>query len=107
MWFVMSQKHGASALGLQRLLGLKSYQTAWTWLHKLRRAMVLPNRARLSGTVEVDCLPVDSIGETRDGRRSELPAQVLIGAELKAGGMGRIRMMLVGDPLQASAASGV
>jgi hypothetical protein len=37
MWFVTSQKNGVSALGLQRVLGLGSYETAWTWLHKLRR----------------------------------------------------------------------
>lgn len=37
-WWVTSQKNGASAMGLQRVLGLKSYKTAWTWLHKLRRA---------------------------------------------------------------------
>ena len=40
MWWVTAQKNGASALGLQRILGLGSYETAWTWLHKLRRAMV-------------------------------------------------------------------
>ncbi len=28
-----TQKNGASALGLQRVLGLKKYETAWTWLH--------------------------------------------------------------------------
>ena len=54
MWWVTSQKTGASALGLQRVLGLGSYQTAWTWLHKLRRAMVRPGRDRLAGAVEVD-----------------------------------------------------
>ena len=54
MWAVTSQKNGASALGLQRVLGLGSYKTAWTWLHKLRRAMVRPGRDRLSGRVEVD-----------------------------------------------------
>ena len=43
MWFV-TQKNGVSALGLQRVLGLGSYETAWTWLHKLRRAMVRPGR---------------------------------------------------------------
>ena len=47
MWFVTSQKNGVSALGLQRTLGLGSYETAWTWLHKLRRAMVRPGRDRL------------------------------------------------------------
>lgn len=54
MWQVTSQKNGVSALGMQRVLGLGSYQTAWAWLHKLRRAMVRPGRDRLSGTVEVD-----------------------------------------------------
>jgi predicted esterase YcpF (UPF0227 family) len=43
-----------SALGLQRVLGLGSYKTAWAMLHKLRRAMVRPGRERLQGTVEVD-----------------------------------------------------
>jgi transposase-like protein len=53
-WFVTSQKNGVSALGLQRVLGLGSYQTAWTWLHKFRRAMVRPERDQLTGLVEVD-----------------------------------------------------
>ena len=44
MLYVTSQKHGTSALGLQRVLGLGSYKTAWTLLHKLRRAMVRPGR---------------------------------------------------------------
>ena len=54
IWWVVSQKNGASALGLQRVLGLGSYRTAWTWLHKLRRAMVRPGRDRVSEEVEVD-----------------------------------------------------
>jgi len=53
IWWVASQKNGSSALGLQRILGLKSYETAWTWLHKLRIAMVSPGRDKLSGYVEV------------------------------------------------------
>jgi len=54
IWWVTSQENGASALGLQRILGLGSYETAWTWLHKLRRAMVRPNQDRLSGSIQVD-----------------------------------------------------
>ena len=54
LWWVTSQKNGVSALGLQHVLGLASYQTAWCWLYKLRRAMVRPGRDRLSGKVEVD-----------------------------------------------------
>ena len=42
MWYVVNQKNGVSALGLQKALGLGSYHTAWEWLHKLRRAMVGP-----------------------------------------------------------------
>ena len=67
MWLVTSQKHGTSALGLQRVLGLGSYQTAWTWLHKLRRAMVRPGRERLHGSVEVDETYVG--GEEKGGKR--------------------------------------
>jgi len=54
MWWVANQKTGASAIGLQQVLELGSYETAWTWLHKLRRAMVRPGRDRLTGRVEVD-----------------------------------------------------
>ena len=53
MWYVTSQKSGGSALGLQPVLGLGSYQTAWSWLHKLRRAMVRPGRVRLRRAPDV------------------------------------------------------
>ena len=53
-WFVTSQKTGVSAVGLQRVLGFGSYETAWAWLHKLRRAMVRPDRDQLAGVVELD-----------------------------------------------------
>jgi hypothetical protein len=54
IWFVTSQKNGVSAQGLQRVLGFSSYDTAWGWLHKLRRAMVRPDRDLLAGVVELD-----------------------------------------------------
>ena len=44
VWYATNQKHGVSALGLQRVLGLGSYQTAWMMLHRLRRAMIRPIR---------------------------------------------------------------
>src|SRR5712692_5699885 len=68
IWWVASQKPGASALGLQGVLGLGSYRTAWTWLHKLRRAMVRPGRDRLTGAVEVDETFVGGV-EPGGGRR--------------------------------------
>ena len=71
MWFVTSQKHGASALGLQRVLGLGSYNTAWTWLHKLRRAMVRPGRDKLTGVTEVDETYIGGVGSNVRGRGAE------------------------------------
>ena len=71
IWFMTNQKHGISALGLQRLLGLGSYRTAWTMLRKLRSAMVRPARERLSGTVEVDESYVGGIEQGTHGRGAE------------------------------------
>ena len=41
-------------LGLQRVLGLDSYETVWTTLHRLCRAMVRPDSDLLAGEVEAD-----------------------------------------------------
>lgn len=102
MWHVTSQENGVSALGLQRVLGLGSYQTAWTWLHKLRRAMVREGRERLSGMVEVDATYWGGPEEGLSGRRTERKALMAVAVEEKGVGMGRIRMRRVRD---ASAAS--
>lgn len=45
-WHICEQKNGISALGLQRAMGFGSYHTAWEWLHRMRRVMVLPGRSR-------------------------------------------------------------
>ena len=97
MWFVTSQKHGASALGLQRVLGLGSYNTAWNWLHKLRRAMVRHGRDQLSGAIEVDETYVGGIGTKIRGRGAKRKTIVAIAAEVRGRGPGRIRMAKVPD----------
>ena len=97
MWFVTSQKHGASALGLQRALGLGSYNTAWNWLHKLRRAMVRYGRHQLSGAIEVDETYVGGIGTKVRGRGAKRKTIVAIAAEVRGRGPGRIRMAKVPD----------
>lgn len=103
MWFVTSQKHGANALGLQRVLGLGSYQTAWTWLHKLRRAMVRPGRERLRGQVEVDESYVGGEEEATRGRQTDKKAIVAIAVEMRQPkGFGRIRIQRVADVSSAS-----
>ena len=81
VWFVTSQKNGVSALGLQRALGLGSYETAWTWLHKLRRAMVRPGRDCLTGTVEVDETYVGGPEEGKRGRGAEAKTIVAVAKE--------------------------
>lgn len=102
MWHVVNQKHGVSALGLQKALGLGSYRTAWTWLHKLRVAMVRPGRDRLAGTVEVDETYVGGERHGKRGRGAEGKALVYIAAQDDGGHIGRIRLMRIPD---ASAAS--
>ncbi len=102
MWYVTAHKNGARALGLQRVLGLGQYQTAWTWLHKLRRAMVRPGRERLAGTVEADEVYVGGKAKGVRGRSLEKKALVAIAVEEDGSGMGRIRLKRVPD---ASAAS--
>ena len=97
MWYVTNQKHGVSALGLQRILGLGSYQTAWAWLHKLRRAMVRPGRDLLGGAVEVDETYVGGRETGVVGRQTKTKSIVAIAAEVRGRGTGRIRMSRVED----------
>jgi hypothetical protein len=97
MWAVTSQKNGASAIGLQRVLGFGSYDNAWTWLHKLRRAMVRPGRDRLSGRVEVDETYWGSEEENVRGRQMGNKALIVIAAQEDGVGIGRIRMRRIPD----------
>jgi len=97
MYWVATQKNGASALGLQRVLGLGSYKTAWTWLHKLRRAMVRPGRDRLSGRVEVDETYLGGLEEGARGRQTDRKALIVIAAQEDGPGIGRIRMRRIED----------
>jgi transposase-like protein len=111
VWYITNQKQGVTALGLQRVLGLGSYQTAWAMLHRLRRAMIRPGRERLSGVVEVDeCF----VGHTTVNkkvvkkRKKKLVNQqdrrnliVAIAVEIKrTKGFGRIRLGRIAKPSQ-------
>src|SRR5437879_3114747 len=97
MWWVTTQKNGASALGLQRVLGLKSSETAWTWLHKLRRAMVRPGRDLLAGRVEVDECYVGGLEEGLPCRLNIEKVLVVVAAQEDGPGIGRIRMRQIVD----------
>ena len=104
MWYVTNQKSGISALGLQRTLGLGSYRTAWTWLHKLRTAMVRPGRERLTKAVEVDEVYVGGVEPDRRGGRQRSPAKALVAvaAEVRDRGIGRIRLQRIPDASEES-----
>lgn len=97
-WWVAGQKNGASALGLKRILGLGSYRTAWSWLHKMRRAMVRPGRDRLRGLVAVDESYIGGEKPGQRGRGAAGKALVMVAVEDKGDeGIGRIRMGVVPD----------
>lgn len=107
IWQVVSQKHGISALGIQRVLGFSRYETTWNMLHRLRRAMVSPNRDRLIGPVQVD---ETYIGGPRPGKRGRGAANktlVVISVEDKGKRAGRIRLYKVNDASGASLISAV
>jgi transposase-like protein len=82
---------------LKRVLGLGSYNTAWIWLHKLRRAMVRPGRDQLTGEVEVDETYVGGVGTKARGRGAKGKTIVAIAAEVRGRGSGRIRMAKIPD----------
>lgn len=103
MWYVTSQKNGVSALGVQRVLGLGSYQTAWAWLHKLRRAMVRPGRDRLAGAVEVDETYWGTEEKGVIGRQTEDKALVIVAAQEDGPRkIGRIRLRRIDDLSKAT-----
>ena len=98
MWHATNQKHGVSALGLQAALGLGSYHTAWSWLHKLRRAMVRPGRDRISGLIEVDEVFVGGERPGKPGRGAAGKSLVLVAAQQDGPRrIGRIRLLRIAD----------
>jgi len=110
IWWISTQKYGASAEGLKQVLGLSSYETAWTWLHKIRKAMVRSDRTKLTGTVEVDETYIG--GEEHSvstGRGTGNKVLVAIAVELHETGSktglkipGRVRLSVIPDASKAS-----
>jgi len=107
IWWITTQKNGASAEGLRQVLGLKSDETAWAWLHKIRKAMVRADREKLSGTVEIDEAYIggEEHGEST-GRGTGNKVLVAIAVELQEFGserkqglrkLGRVRLAVIPD----------
>ena len=99
---IVAGQHGANALGLQRVLGLGQYRTAWTWLHKLRRAMVRPGRERLVGTAGTDEIDVGGKKVGACGRLLGKKAVVAVAVEENEAGIGRVRLKRVPNAAAAS-----
>lgn len=92
MWWMVAQKNGVSAKGLQKILGLGNYQTAWTWLHKFRRLMVLDGRNKLRGIVEVDEVFVGGKKSGKRGRGAEGKSLIAVAVEINGRKTGRVRL---------------
>ena len=88
---------GISATQLQRQLALTRRQTAWAMLHKLRRAMINPERTLLTGEVEVDECQVGGREIGRRGGRNltAKAALVAVAVEVRGNGLGRARMKVI------------
>lgn len=97
IWWMIAQKNGVSAKGLQKILGLGSYQTAWTWLHKFRRLMVLSGRTKLQGAVEVDEVLVGGKKSGNRGRGAEGKSLIAVAIEVKGRKTGRVRLAKIPD----------
>lgn len=97
IWWMVAQKNGVSAKGLQKILGLGSYQTAWTWLHKFRRLMILSSRTKLQGVIEVDEVFVGGKNSGKRGRGSEGKSLIAVAVEVKCRKTGRARLAKIPD----------
>jgi len=98
MWWFTTRKSGVNAVNLKDLLGFGSYQTAWTWLHKLRRCTIRHQRERLSGLVEVDEFYMGGQQPGKRGRGANGKSIIIAAVEKKDGcKIGRIRLQVIPD----------
>ena len=99
MWWVVAQKTGVSAYNLKDFMGFGSYETAWQWLHKLRRVMVRSGREKLSGEVEVDETYIggEETGTGKQGRGSDEKSLVVVATECIGKRIGRVRFKIIPD----------
>ena len=92
IWWMLNQKHGTSASGLQKGLGIKTYKTAWLLLHKIRSAMVDPKRSKLSGDIEVDEAWIGGRKHGPEYKGGKGNPIVVVAIEFKEKKLGRLRM---------------
>jgi len=111
-YFVSTLTPGLSAVQFQKQMGIGRYETAFNMLHKLRAALVAPDREPLADEVEVDEAYVGGPEEGRPGPGAEAKALVVCAVELvrwidpktRKGRVrtGRVRLEVVRDASEAS-----
>jgi ribosomal protein L37AE/L43A len=97
-WFITAQKNGISAASLRQVLGFGSYETAWAWMHKFRRAMVRPDRERLSGVVELDETFIGGKSRGKPGASTDKVPVMIAVERLDNGRLGRVRFEVSDAP---------
>ena len=97
IWWIVAQKNGVSAKGLMKIIGLGSYRTSWTWLHKFRRLMVLSSRSKLQGIIEVDEVLIGGKKSGKRGRGAEGKSLIAVAVEVKGRKTGRVRLAKIPD----------
>jgi hypothetical protein len=95
-YLVATHHPGISAVQLQRQLGIRRHETAWMMLHKLRRAMVAPEREPLKGEVEVEFY-LGGLEEGLGGRERVKKTPVAVAIEVRGRGSGRLRLQVLAD----------
>ena len=94
MWWFTTRRSGVNAVNLKELLGLGSYETAWTWLHKLRNCTICEDRKKLSADVEVDEFYIGGKHKGKRGRGAENKHSVVVAVERKENKLGRLRLQV-------------
>ena len=95
LWWIAAQKNGISAVGFQRIMGLGCYETAWSWLHKLRAAMHRTGQNKLNGVVEVDETFIGGVHAGKAGRGAAGKVLVVVAAEKRGRKIGRLRLAVI------------
>lgn len=105
IWWICNSTRGGSAKELQSLLSLGSYQTAWVWMQKLRKAMIVADFEKCRMMVELGIAAVGGAKAKPEIRFLNEPASVVGVVELKKSEFennGRINLAKVPDNFSKS-----
>lgn len=95
LWWFSTRKSGVNAVALKEMLGLGSYQTAWSWLQKLRTCTIFPDRSPLSGQIEADEFYLGGERSGKRGRGADHKCKVAVAVERQGTKLGRLRMQVI------------